>query len=131
MVSRARQCCCVIQGAPGGKASFLPRETAGEAAGSTEMPTDLPHRPLGATKTLPHRPCPLCPRPGQLSASSHLPGLVVEPVDPTLGDNSKHLSQPQQPRAGQANPKKGAAQSWAPWWGPSQDRVDTAQPQSG
>lgn len=86
MVSRAHQCLCVVQGAPGGKARSLPWEAAGEAAGegagSTEMPSDVLHRPLDATKTLPHRPCPLCPRPGQASASSHLPGLVAEPVDP-------------------------------------------------
>lgn len=99
MVSRARQCLCAVQGAPGGKARSLPWEAAGEGAGSTEMPSDGPHRPLDATKTPPHRPCPLCPRPGQASASSHLTGLVAEPAASTC-PSPNNAGQAKQPLPG-------------------------------
>lgn len=71
-----------VQGGPGGEPGSLPREAAGEGADSTEMLMDVPHRPLGAALTYPHRPCPQSPKPSQASASSHLPGLLAEPVDP-------------------------------------------------
>ena len=103
-----------VQEAPKRKVRSLQWETAGEApgkgAGSTEMPSDMLHRPLGATRTLPHRPYLLGPKPDQASASSHLPGLVAEPADPMLGDSSQPLSQSKQLKAGPAAP----AWPWTP-----------------